>query len=86
MLFSLLALTIAIVSTYIHRQFRDNITRLLITLIGLFSLLVSLVVSPWFIKLLILWMVFVTPVYARPYPREQTCSSPVWILRSHHFD
>lgn len=86
MLFSLLALTISIVSTYISRQFQDNITRLLITLIGLLSLLVSLVASPWFIKLLILWMIVVTPGCARSYSLEQIRCSSIWMLHSRNFD
>jgi uncharacterized membrane protein YqgA involved in biofilm formation len=53
MLFSLLALAIAISAICISQKLPDEITRLLIKLFGLFNLFLSLVASPWFTKLLI---------------------------------
>jgi hypothetical protein len=55
MLFSLLALAIGVSAIYISRKLMDEITRLLLNLIGLFSLLFSLLYSFWFIKLATLW-------------------------------
>ncbi|MFM7425584.1 MAG: hypothetical protein ACKO7W_11425 [Elainella sp.] len=58
MLLSLLALLVAVSSLWLSRSL-EEITGLLIKLIGLFSLLLSLVWSPWLIKLLVVTAVLV---------------------------
>jgi hypothetical protein len=58
MLFSLLALAIALSASYISHKLADEIARLLIKLVALFSLFLSLAASPWFIKLLIVAVIF----------------------------
>jgi hypothetical protein len=76
MLLSLLALVIAASTLCISYMLGDEITRLLIKLIGLFSLFLSLVYSPWLIKLLIVIAVIVTPNCAQQhYLRRTRCST-----------
>lgn len=76
MLLSLLALVIAASTLCISDMLGDEITRLLIKLIGLLSLFLSLVYSPWLIKLLIVIAIFVTPNYAQQhYLRRTRCST-----------
>jgi hypothetical protein len=60
MLLSLLALAAAISTLWLSRRL-DEITGLLIKLIGLFSLFVSLVYAPWLIKLFVVAAVVVEP-------------------------
>ncbi|PSB05472.1 hypothetical protein C7B61_15465 [filamentous cyanobacterium CCP1] len=74
MLFSLLALAIGVSAIYISRKLMDEITHLLLNLIGLFSLLFSLVYSFWFIKLAIVVIVAMTPTCAQQqYLRQIRC-------------
>lgn len=81
MLFSLLALAAALSALCISRRL-DEVTSLLLNLLGLFSLLLSLVYSPWFIKLLLGAAVFVTSSCARQHDLRQTRCSSFCIARS----
>ncbi len=80
MLVSLLALVIAISALYVSRQLTDEIMSLVSKLIGLLGLLLSLVCSPWLIKLFIL-LTIVAPDCARQNDLQQSRCSPVCITR-----
>jgi hypothetical protein len=76
MLVSLIALAIAISALYISRKLSDEVTRLLIRGVGLFSLFLSLAYSAWFIKLLIVGAIAVTSgCVRRRYLRQIRCPS-----------
>ncbi len=82
MLLSLLALAVAFVAICVSHKLADNITRLLMKLVGLFSLAVSLVYSAWFIKLFILATIFLTPACDRQHNLRRVRCPPVCIARS----
>jgi uncharacterized membrane protein YqgA involved in biofilm formation len=67
MLFSIIALAIAISAIYISQKLTDEIMRLLIKLIGLFSLFLSLVYALWLIQLLVVVIILVAPNCAQQY-------------------
>lgn len=78
MLLSLLALILALAAIPISYKLTDDITRLLVKLVGLFSLIVSLVYSAWFIKLLILMVIFLIPAGAQKHNLRRVCCSPIY--------
>ncbi|NJR64728.1 MAG: hypothetical protein HC772_04420 [Leptolyngbyaceae cyanobacterium CRU_2_3] len=76
MLFSILSLAIAISAIYLSYKLTDEIMRLLIKLIGLFSLVLSLVYALWLIQLLVVMIILVTSNCAQPHClRRINCSS-----------
>ncbi|NJR61520.1 MAG: hypothetical protein HC769_23415 [Cyanobacteria bacterium CRU_2_1] len=81
MLFSLIALAIAIATISISHRWMDDITRLLLRLAGLFSLFLSLVYSPWLIKLLIVVAIFVTPDCTHWHSLGRIRCSPLCVAR-----
>ncbi|MCU0543578.1 MAG: hypothetical protein MUE44_15605 [Oscillatoriaceae cyanobacterium Prado104] len=83
MLFWLLTLAVAVCAIYVSHELMDEETRFPLKLIGLFSLFLSLVYSPWLIKLSIVLAIMVTPVRDRQhyYLRRVPCS-PSCIARS----
>jgi hypothetical protein len=78
---SLIALASSIALINISDRLRDDITSLLIKLIGLFGLLLSLVYVPLLIKVLIVVAISVIPCTQQPYLRQIRCS-PFCIVRS----
>ncbi|WNZ26937.1 hypothetical protein HJG54_28840 [Leptolyngbya sp. NK1-12] len=64
MLLPLLALAIGICAVYVNQP-ADEITRLLIKLVGLVSLFLGLLYAPWSIKLLIVIAILATPICAQ---------------------
>jgi hypothetical protein len=81
MLFSLLTLAIAICAIYISHQLIDEVTSFLLKLIGLFSLFLSLVYSPWLIKLSIVVAIVLTPVCSHQYYLRRIRCPPNCISR-----
>jgi hypothetical protein len=81
MLLSLLALAVALSALCISRRL-DEVTSLLFNLIGLFSLLLSLVYSPWFIKLWLGATVLATSSCAHQHNLRQTRCASFCIARS----
>ncbi|MGL5062958.1 MAG: hypothetical protein ACRC62_23525 [Microcoleus sp.] len=74
MLFSLLSLAIAICAIYVSRKLMDEGTSFPLKVIGLLSLLLSLVYSPWLIKLSIVTTIVVTPACSHQnYLRQISC-------------
>lgn len=63
MLFSFVALAIALLAFFISGKSSDEIISLLMKLIGLFGLFLSLVYSLWLIKLLIVIALFVPAIH-----------------------
>lgn len=88
MLFSLLALAIGVAAIHISdtRCRLDEITLLLINLMGLFSLFLSLLYSPWFIKLLIVAAMLVAPICAQKHHLRQVRCSSFCMVRSNCSD
>ncbi|KAM3095651.1 hypothetical protein ACKFKF_24340 [Phormidesmis sp. 146-12] len=78
---SLIALASSIVVIHISYRVIDDITRLLIKLIGLLGLFLSLVYVPLLIKVLIVVAISVIPCTQQPYLRQIRCS-PFCIVRS----
>jgi hypothetical protein len=74
MWFSLVTLAIATVTVAINPKLTDEIIRLLLGLLGLFSLLVSLVCSPWFMKPFIVGIVLAFYPYS---PSLAGCAAEV---------
>jgi hypothetical protein len=81
MLFSLLTLALAICAIYISHQLIDEATSFPLKLIGLFSLVLSLVYSPWLIKLSIVVAIVVTPVCTHQYYLRRIRCPPNCIAR-----
>ncbi len=75
MLFSFLALAIALLAFHLSYRATDEITALLILLAGVFSLLFSIMSSAWFIKLLLVLAIVITPAI-RSSNLQQVQSSP----------
>jgi hypothetical protein len=83
MWFSLVTLAIATFTLAINPKLTDEITRLLLVLLGLFSLLLSLVCAPWFMKLLIVGIVLAFYPYS---PSLAGCTvGALPPLESNHF-
>jgi hypothetical protein len=81
MLFSLLSLAIAISAVYLSNKLIDEGTSFPLKVIGFLSLFLSLVYSPWLIKLSIVVAIVVTPVCTHQYYRWRIRCPPNCISR-----
>ncbi|MEG4810698.1 hypothetical protein QUA82_23585 [Microcoleus sp. F8-D3] len=81
MLFSLLSLAIAISAVYLSNKLIDEGKSFPLKVIGLLSLFLSLVHSPWLIKLSIVATIVLTPVCIHQYYRWPIRCPPNCISR-----